>query len=187
MRRMTKEEIQEELSLHKKWLQKDIAGSQANFQEANLTGYNFYRLDLTEAIFYGADLTDTAWHGCILDKADFTRAKLDGANFVGAYETHTAITGGVTLTDVRSWPSPEVVDSMGRKAMKVHPIPQQKALPTKPVPQTTFDKDVQIGFLEFEIERLNQELDAMGCKWKEAHDALIEAKAEIEDLMQQII
>ena len=95
----TKEELQEILSKHKKWLlnedggeQADLSGadlSRANLSGANLYGANLYGANLSganlsRADLYGADLSRADLYGANLSGADLSRTYLYGANLSGA-------------------------------------------------------------------------------------------------------
>ena len=76
---MYKEELQEILKKHKKWLAGEDGGARANLSgadlsDANLIGANLRRADLRGANLSGANLSD----------ADLRRANLRGADLRGA-------------------------------------------------------------------------------------------------------
>ena len=72
---MTREELQTILDEHKKWLNGEAGGEQANFKGANLEGAN-----LVDAYLKGANLK-----GANLEGANLEGANLKGANLVDAY------------------------------------------------------------------------------------------------------
>ncbi len=77
--KMTTEELEKILELHKKWLKDDPTGKRADFKEANLSGMDLYGVDLRGADFGQADLSGTN-----LSYADFQGADLSGANLCSA-------------------------------------------------------------------------------------------------------
>ena len=72
---MKQTEINEVLMLHKRWLNGENGGKQADFRGANLSGANLYKAYLKYADFRGADL-----RGAYLRYADLRDACLIGAN-----------------------------------------------------------------------------------------------------------
>ena len=86
---MTKEELDEILSEHKKWLSHDSGGERANLCGANLYRANLYGADLSGANLRwadlsGADLSGADLSGADPSGADLSRANLRGANLSGA-------------------------------------------------------------------------------------------------------
>ena len=92
---MTKEQLNEILEKHKKWLNDEPGGERANLQGANLRGANLWganlreaslrRADLREANLWrvnlqGADLREADLRRADIQKADLRRAGLWGAN-----------------------------------------------------------------------------------------------------------
>ena len=71
----TKEELQEILSKHKKWLLDEQRGERANLSGANLSGANLSGAYLSGAYLYGANLS-----GAYLFRANLSVADLSGAN-----------------------------------------------------------------------------------------------------------
>ena len=82
---MTKEEIEEILLKHKKWVMDDSDGVRAYLSGANLRGANLSGADLCCADLCGADLRRADLCGANLSGADLCDAYLCGANLRGAY------------------------------------------------------------------------------------------------------
>ena len=85
----TKEELQEILSKHKKWLFNEDGGeradlSGADLSGADLSGANLSGADLSGADLYGANLSGTNLSGANLSGADLSGADLSGADLSGA-------------------------------------------------------------------------------------------------------
>ena len=80
----TKEELQEILSKHKKWLLNEQGGERANLSGADLSGADLSRADLSGADLSGADLSGANLSGAYLYGADLSRADLSGADLSGA-------------------------------------------------------------------------------------------------------
>jgi hypothetical protein len=96
MKTYTKEELEEILELHKRWVSSEGGGGQradlsgANLTDANLTGANLAGADLSGADLTDADLTDADLRGSNLSganlymanvyRADLADASLSGAN-----------------------------------------------------------------------------------------------------------
>ena len=76
MRTLSKEELQEILEKHKKWLTGKDGGERANFRGADLRGVNFRETDLREADLSWANLREAD-----LRRADFRRADFRRADF----------------------------------------------------------------------------------------------------------
>ena len=76
---MKQEKINEILELHKKWLDDESNGVQANLRGANLCG-----ADLCDANLCGADLCEANLRGADLCGADLCEANLRGADLCGA-------------------------------------------------------------------------------------------------------
>ena len=72
---MNKDELQNILMLHVKWLNDEPGGVRANLYGADLSGANLYGADLSGADLSGADLS-----GANLSRANLSRANLSGAN-----------------------------------------------------------------------------------------------------------
>ena len=91
---MSREELNEILELHKKWIEGDKIGkranlSGANLSDANLSGANLRRADLSDANLSGANLSDADLSDAYLRRADLSdaylrRADLSGDNLRGA-------------------------------------------------------------------------------------------------------
>ena len=77
---MTREELQTILDEHKKWLNGEAGGEQANLKGANLVNAN-----LEGANLEGANLVDANLEGANLVDAHLEGAYLKGANLVDAY------------------------------------------------------------------------------------------------------
>ena len=104
MRTLSKEELQEILEKHKKWLLGETGGKKADLSEtdfsetdlrgadlrwavfikANFRGANFRGANLRWADLRGADLRGADFRGADFRGADFRGADLRGANFRGA-------------------------------------------------------------------------------------------------------
>ena len=76
---MTREELQEILDKHKKWLNDEDGGEKANLRGADLRGANLRCANLEDANLRGADL-----RGANLEDADLRGANLRGANLEDA-------------------------------------------------------------------------------------------------------
>ena len=76
---MTREELEEILDEHKKWLKNEDDGEQADLRGANLRGADLWGANLWGANLWGADL-----RGANLRGADLWGANLWGANLRGA-------------------------------------------------------------------------------------------------------
>ena len=77
---MYKEELQEILKKHKKWLAGEDGGVRANLRRANLSGANLRRANLRRANLRRADLREADLREADLRRADLRRADLSGAN-----------------------------------------------------------------------------------------------------------
>ena len=87
---MTKQELQEILKLHQKWLDGEEGGQgadlreadlrEANLREANLQGANLWGADLQGADLQGADLREANLREANLQRADLRGADLRGAD-----------------------------------------------------------------------------------------------------------
>ena len=94
MRTLSKEELQEILEKHKKWLAGKDGGERADLRWADLSGADFRGTELREADFRGTDLREAElreadlrgadFRGAELREADFREADLRGADFRGA-------------------------------------------------------------------------------------------------------
>ena len=74
---MTKQELQEILKLHQKWLDGEEGGQRANLQEANLREADLQEANLQEANLWGANLRGANLQGANLREADLWGANLD--------------------------------------------------------------------------------------------------------------
>ena len=88
---MTKEELDEILEKHKRWVEESEGWSEED--RADLTGADLTRADLTGADLTGANLTRANLYGANLTGADLTRANLTGANLTGANLAGADLTG----------------------------------------------------------------------------------------------
>ena len=77
---MTKEQLNEVLEKHKKWINAEPGGERANLQRADVWGANLQGADLQVADLHGANL----W-GADLQGADLRDADLQGANNIPDY------------------------------------------------------------------------------------------------------
>lgn len=76
---MTKEQLNEVLEKHKKWLNDEPGGERANLWRANLWGADLRGADLWRADLYEVDL-----RGANLQEANLQEANLQGADLQGA-------------------------------------------------------------------------------------------------------
>ena len=76
---MEAEKLSKILELHKKWINNEPGGEQANLREADL-----WRADLGEADLWVANLWEADLRGADLRGADLRGANLGGANLKGA-------------------------------------------------------------------------------------------------------
>ena len=86
---MTKEQLNEILEKHKKWLNDEPGGERANLRganlrEADLRRADLRRADLRRADLWGANLRGANLRGANLRGADLREASLRGANLRGA-------------------------------------------------------------------------------------------------------
>ena len=129
---MTREEINEILKLHRKWLMYEVDGKRAdlsganlskmdlsriNLRQANLNEANLYRTNLSNAnlkwvIFQDADLSwanlskaDLRWAS--LNGADLNKADLEGADLSGA-DLRGADLNGANLKNIKNLPLPDL-------------------------------------------------------------------------------
>jgi uncharacterized protein YjbI with pentapeptide repeats len=82
--RLTPEVLADVLTLHRKWLQKESNGQQANLCDANLRGANLQGASLRGANLQGADLGEANLQRAELDLANLQPADLGEANLQGA-------------------------------------------------------------------------------------------------------
>jgi hypothetical protein len=92
----TREQLDEILELHRKWLDDDEGGARANLDganlaRANLDGANLAGANLAGANLDGANLARANLDGANLDGANLARANLDGANLAD----NTVLSDGV--------------------------------------------------------------------------------------------
>ena len=109
---MYKEELQEILKKHKKWLAGEDGGVRADLSGADLFGANLSGADLSGADLFGANLRDANLRGADLRRAnlsgaDLRRANLRGADLRGA-DLRRANLSGADLSgadlDFSCWP-----------------------------------------------------------------------------------
>ena len=81
---MTKEQLNEVLEKHKKWLNDEPDGERANLRGADLQGANLWGADLWGANLWGANLWGANLWRADLREADLREADLQGANLWGA-------------------------------------------------------------------------------------------------------
>ena len=84
MRTLSKEELQEILEKHKKWLTGKDGGERADLRGADLRKADLRWADLSGADFRGTDLRGADFSGADLREADFREADLREADFSGA-------------------------------------------------------------------------------------------------------
>ena len=84
MRTLSKEELQEILEKHKKWLTGKDGGERANFRGVDLRGVNFREADLRGADFRNADFSGANFRVANLRGAFFKKVNFRGAVFIGA-------------------------------------------------------------------------------------------------------
>ena len=92
MKKITREELNEVLEKHRKWLSGD-GGEQADLSNADLSGADLYAVDLNVADLSGADLS-----GANLSFADLINTNLYNANLYNA-DLSDANLSNVDLTD----------------------------------------------------------------------------------------
>ena len=95
---MTKEEIDEILELHRKWLIHDKDGKRADFREKDLSGINLREAVLSEADLNKANLQDADLRQTILQYTNLSWANLKKANLQDA-NLSWANLGGANLID----------------------------------------------------------------------------------------
>lgn len=81
---MTKEQLNEILERHKKWLNDEPDGKRADLQVADLRGANLWGADLQVADLWGANLRGADLQEADLREADLRVADLRGADLWGA-------------------------------------------------------------------------------------------------------
>ena len=81
---MTKQELNEIVASHGRWLADNTTGERADLYRANLRGANLCGADLREANLSGADLCGADLRGADLCGADLREANLSGADLRGA-------------------------------------------------------------------------------------------------------
>jgi hypothetical protein len=77
---MKKEELQNVLDIHDKWINSDEGGVCADLYGADLYGADLRRADLRGANLHGEDLVGADLYGADLRRANLRRANLVGAN-----------------------------------------------------------------------------------------------------------
>ena len=81
---MEAEKLSKILELHKKWINNEPGGEQANLGEADLRGADLGEADLWRADLWRADLGETNLGEANLGEANLGGANLKGANLKGA-------------------------------------------------------------------------------------------------------
>ena len=81
---MTKEQLNEVLEKHKKWLNDEPGGKRADLQGTDLRGADLWGADLREADLRGANLREANLRGADLWRANLWGANLREANLRGA-------------------------------------------------------------------------------------------------------
>ena len=104
---MTREELQTILDEHKKWLNGEAGGEQANLKganlvNANLEGANLEGANLVDANLEGANLVDANLEGAYLKGANLKGANLEGAYLKGANLVDAYLKGA--NLDYSCWP-----------------------------------------------------------------------------------
>ena len=99
---MTKDELQDILDLHRKWLYGEEGGKRADLRHADLRHADLSGAYLRHADLRHADLSGAYLSGADLRHADLRRAYLDGADLSGAYldgaDLSGAYLGGADLS-----------------------------------------------------------------------------------------
>jgi len=90
---MTKEKLQEILTLHLAWLRSQPGGSRANLYGANLSGANLSGANLSRANLSGANLYGANLSGANLSRANLSGANLSRANLSGANLSRADLSG----------------------------------------------------------------------------------------------
>ena len=104
---MTKEQLNEVLEKHKKWLNDEPGGERADLREADLweadlRGANLRGANFWGANFWGANLWEADLRGANLQQADLRGANLWGANLWGA-DLWEADLRGANLRGANLW------------------------------------------------------------------------------------
>ena len=81
---MTQTQLNEVITLHRKWLNKEPGGVQASLSDANLSDANLRSANLRSANLRSADLSDANLSDANLSDASLIGANLIGANLIGA-------------------------------------------------------------------------------------------------------
>ena len=81
---MTKQELNEIVASHGRWLVDKSTGERANLSDANLSDANLREANLSDANLSGANLSDADLSGANLNDADLRRANLREANLSDA-------------------------------------------------------------------------------------------------------
>ena len=81
---MTNDELKAILEKHRRWLDDEPNGEQANLEDANLRGANLRGANLRDANLRGANLRGADLRGANLRGADLRGANLEDANLRGA-------------------------------------------------------------------------------------------------------
>ena len=99
MRTLSKEELQEILEKHKKWVLGETGGKRADFRGTDFRGADLSGVDLSGADFRGADLREADFSETDLSGADFSGADLRKTDFRGA-DLREADFSGADLREV---------------------------------------------------------------------------------------
>lgn len=97
---MNRQELNEILELHKKWLNDEEGGVRANLREADLQGARLQGANLQGANLLGAYLQHARLQGANLqgadmEGADLRHARLQGANLQNAYLKYANLTNAI--------------------------------------------------------------------------------------------
>ena len=84
MSKLTQEQINKIVRLHRMWLCHKPGGVRADFSGADISGADFSGANLSSADFSGADLSDADFSDANLRYANFRSADLSGADLSGA-------------------------------------------------------------------------------------------------------
>jgi len=103
--KMTKEEIDEVLELHKKWLFKEEGGKRALLTGADLRGANLVEADLREAYLAEANLRMADLRRANLKRASLREADLRGVNLMGANLEQADLEGADLFVFIRAKPA----------------------------------------------------------------------------------
>jgi len=85
MKTYTREELDEIIAKHIKWVRSEEGGERTDLSGAYLIGADLSRANLSRADLSGADLSGANLSRANLSRADLSGADLSGANLSGAY------------------------------------------------------------------------------------------------------